>query len=272
MSEVRRLHRPEVRLFGDRGITIVEVLLVAAVLAVLATMLLPVFVRGRELSHRARCAANLRQFAAAFTLYAQDCLGWWPSPGGLAGDYAYWAQTGNGGLQGYVRQRGLGSVWCCPHLDEWHGRFSPRSYSMNSYLRTPADVEYPGCINYLRGISIERICEPRRTILLYEGIPRSSDYADKAYTEDQVYYIYRCANWTWARGYYAYAHTVNPMRPWHGTRNNYLYCDGHIVARPPGRRIPATLSTYKEMSEWYVDKAYFERIYQKNWSRLVPKE
>lgn len=262
---------------GRFGFTIIELLLVLAVLAILVALLLPVFLRGREMSYRAKCASNLRQLGIAFGLYAGDWAGYWPCPGGLVGDRSYWSQSGSGGLNAYVRQQGLQSVWCCPLLTEWAGKYPPRSYSMNSYLRTPpgppADWEYPACTSVLKGVQIYRIAQPGETILLYEGVPRSNEYSDKAYSEDQVYYIYRCANWTWARGYYPkITYTIEPGKPWHGQRNNYLYCDMHVVARPPGRRTTASLSTYSEMRQWYVDKVHFETIYQKHWSGLVPRD
>jgi prepilin-type N-terminal cleavage/methylation domain-containing protein/prepilin-type processing-associated H-X9-DG protein len=255
------------------GFTIVELMVVIAALAILAAILLPLLTRARELSYRTRCAANLRQLGTAFTLYSQDWAGYWPCPGGLVGDRSYWSQSGPGGLNPYVRQRGLKSVWCCPMLSEWYGKYPPRSYSMNSYLRTPSDKEYPTCTGILRGVQVARITQPSGTILLYEGVPRSTDYTDKAYTEDQVFYIYRCANWTWARGYYPkIVCTIQPGKPWHGRFNNYLYCDGHIVARPPGRRTTDLLSTYSEMRQWYVDKAYFEQTYTKYWAKYVPRD
>lgn len=246
---------------GSRaGLTLVELLLVTAVLSILAAILLPLFMRVRESCHRTRCACNLRRLGEAFTLYSDDWEGFWPCPGGLAGDRGYWSQSGNGGLQGYVRQRGLNSVWCCPLLTEWGGRYPARSYSMNSYLRTPQDVEYPSCTAFLKGINTNRLLQPQRTILLYEGVPLSGDYQNQAYSEDQVYYIYRCANWSWVRGYYSKTiHTVRPGEPWHGRTNNYLYSDGHIVSRPPYRYSGNLLASYDEMREWYVDKVRFSQ-------------
>jgi prepilin-type processing-associated H-X9-DG protein/prepilin-type N-terminal cleavage/methylation domain-containing protein len=261
------------RVSSGTGFTIIELMLVIALLAILLSLLLPVFTRGRELAYRTRCAANLKQFGVAFSLYSQDWAGYWPCPGGLMGDRSYWSQTGSGGLNAYVRQQGLKSIWCCPLLTEWAGKYPPRSYSMNSYLRTPCDKEYPTCTSILTGVQILRITRPSETILLYEGVPRSNEYSDKAYTEDQVYYIYRCANWTWARGYFPrVTHTIEPGKPWHGRMNNYLYCDGHVTTRPPGKKTTGLLSTYSEMREWYADKAYFETVYQKYWSGLVPRD
>lgn len=251
------------------GFTIVEVLVVLAVISILAAIILPMLMRGRDYSYRAMCASNLRQFSAAFWLYAQDWSGFWPCPGGLTGDRTYWSQSGNGGLQPYVRQRGLKSIWCCPCQTQWLSKYPARSYSMNSYLRTPRDIEYPTCVNILSGIQTGRICEPRATILLYEGVQLTSGWENSSLYN----YIYRCANWAWVRGYYEkVVYTSQPGKPAHGRFNNYLYCDGHIVARTPGKRSIAELSTYSEMREWYVDKTCFEAVFQHNWARLIPRE
>lgn len=254
---------------GNRGLTIVEVLLVAAVVAILAAIILPLLARGREMTLRTRCAANLGQLGAAFYLYSQDWNGWWPCPGGLPYDWGYWSQTGRGGLEDYVRQRGVRSVWCCPRLTEWRSKYPARTYSMNSYLRTPCDREYPDCVRYVRGIHSEKLQEPRRTILVYEGVHLTTGWENTPL----YHYIYRCANWIWVRGYAdKVAYTTEPGRPAHGRCNNYLYCDGHIVARPPGEHTTAQLSTYREMYEWYVDKAQFESVYQRHWARLIGRD
>lgn len=258
---------------SNTGLTLLELLIVIAVIAILVAIILPLFSRTRGLCYQAQCASNLRQLGGAFVLYSQDWNGCWPCPGGLVGDRGYWSQSGNGGIGAYIRQRGLNSVWCCPLLGNWSGIYPARSYSMNSYLRDPADVEYPTCVGILRGVKVDRITKPSRTVLLYEGVPRSAAYQNTAYSEDQVYYIYRCANWSWARGYASkITHTINPGKPWHGKKNNYLYCDGHVVARAPGAKTSGMLSSYPEMYEWYVDKAYYEEIYEKNWARLVPRD
>jgi len=254
--------------------TYIDLLIIFAVLAILAGILFPVLWRVRQLASQSQCASNLQQFSAAFTVYAQDWNSFWPCPGGKVGDWTYWAQSGNGGLQSYVRQRGNKSVWCCPLMPEWRSKYPVRSYSMNSYLRQPCDVEYirgspASCTNIIKGIDSNRIPQPNRTILLFEGVPLTVGWENN---EDYVY-IYRCCNWTGVRGYYdKLAYTIDPGRPWHGRRNNYLYSDGHLVSRPPGKYYPPGLSTYKEMYEWYVDKAHYEVVFQKQWARLVPKE
>jgi prepilin-type processing-associated H-X9-DG protein len=49
-----------------------ELLAVIAILAILAGLLVPVFVRARERAHRTRCLAHLRGIGQAYRLYLQD--------------------------------------------------------------------------------------------------------------------------------------------------------------------------------------------------------
>ncbi len=251
----------------QKGFTIIDILIVCAAIAILLQILLPLFGQARKVALRTQCVNNLHQFACAFFTYSQDWNDRWPCPDGRKGNYIYWAQTGNGGLQSYLPQRGVKSVWCCPTLDDWNGAYSPRSYSMNSYLRTPADVEYKTCCEpyYQRGICTNKIMIPKKTILLYEG--QQADDSDK-----NLDYIYRCANWSCVSGYSEKRSTLTKDDiPRHGKYNNYLYCDGHVVSRPPGLWTYATLSTYSEMYEWYVDKGAYERLFTSTYSRYVPR-
>lgn len=251
------------------GFTLVEILLILAALAILAAILFPIFAQARRMGYQTKCAANLMQLAGAFQTYSQDWSDYWPCPGGLSGDHAYWSQTGSGGIQGYVKQRGHKSVFCCPLMPDWKSLYDPRSYCMNSYLREPADVEYyfnRDCTRILKGIRTSNIPRMSETILLFEGLPLKVNWENNP---DYVY-IYRCCNWTGAKGYSALMypqHTIDPGNPWHGRFSNYLYCDGHLRARAPGGYFPAVLSTHKEMYEWYVDKNRFETKLWPGWAR-----
>ena len=88
------------------GFSLIEILMVLAGLAILAAILFPIWSRVRQAGYQAKCASNLMQLGAAFNTYSQDWSDYWPCPGGRVGDWSYWSQSGKGGIQGYVKQRG----------------------------------------------------------------------------------------------------------------------------------------------------------------------
>lgn len=218
------------------GFTLVEVLVVIAVIATLAALLLPVLHRAREAARATGCQSNLRQFGLAFLLYAEDYDGYLPSPGGLVGDRHYWHQDHGGGLEPYLRNQGAGlqSVWVCPSWKMgWESQFQPRTYGMNSALRNPPDVlPWPAANQVIGTLPLALIPAPSETILLFEGIPNIV----------RLYpgygYVGRCGYWDSVKGYDIYpnqrwnngwlAHEA-----WHNGMNNYLFCDGHVKRQAP---------------------------------------
>jgi prepilin-type N-terminal cleavage/methylation domain-containing protein len=63
-----------------RAFTLVELLVVVAILTVLLALLLPSFGNAMWAARHVRCTANLRQQAMAFNTYALDHSGWYPHP------------------------------------------------------------------------------------------------------------------------------------------------------------------------------------------------
>ena len=63
---------------GNRGFTLVELLVVVGILAVLAALLVPAVSRAREASQSAICLANQQQLLLAWRLYTEDSLGRFP--------------------------------------------------------------------------------------------------------------------------------------------------------------------------------------------------
>ena len=55
-----------------RGFTLIELLVVIAVIAILAGILVPVFVEAKGKARQTKCVSNLKQIAAAWLMYADD--------------------------------------------------------------------------------------------------------------------------------------------------------------------------------------------------------
>jgi prepilin-type N-terminal cleavage/methylation domain-containing protein/prepilin-type processing-associated H-X9-DG protein len=57
---------------SGKGFTLVELLVVIALIVILAALLFPVFAQARESARKTRCLNNLRQIATAVMMYAAD--------------------------------------------------------------------------------------------------------------------------------------------------------------------------------------------------------
>lgn len=105
------------------GFSLVELLVVIAIVAVLLAVLLPSINRARETARRSVCASNLKQFALASLMYAQENKNDAPDAGGypLMPAGADWNSYGRYCVDPFLRQKfwvnyGLSNVrvWICP--------------------------------------------------------------------------------------------------------------------------------------------------------------
>jgi prepilin-type N-terminal cleavage/methylation domain-containing protein len=71
------LSDPAVTVAG-KGFTLVELLVVVAIIAILAALLLPALARARESARISTCANNLKQMGLALRMYSNDSRGDWP--------------------------------------------------------------------------------------------------------------------------------------------------------------------------------------------------
>jgi prepilin-type N-terminal cleavage/methylation domain-containing protein/prepilin-type processing-associated H-X9-DG protein len=61
-----------------RAFTLVEMLVVIAIIAILAALLLPVLMRGKQSAQRIECVNNLQEIGTAFQIFAHDHRGQFP--------------------------------------------------------------------------------------------------------------------------------------------------------------------------------------------------
>ena len=77
-------HTPPIAARPSRGFSLIELLLVIAIIGLLAAILLPALSRAREASRRAACMNNLQQFGLVYKMYATEHEGLLPPLSGYA--------------------------------------------------------------------------------------------------------------------------------------------------------------------------------------------
>jgi len=116
------------------GFTLIEMLVVIAIIALLAALLFPVLSRAREAARRAVCASNLRQIAIAILQYGEDyneifILGWYGIVSGQTGYVFYrWMDA----IFPYVKNT---QVYSCPNAPDQVFVPDPDPWS---YVNTPS--------------------------------------------------------------------------------------------------------------------------------------
>lgn len=111
-------HRPST--INHRAFTLVELLIVVAILAALAALLFPSLGRARTRAKIVVCTSNLHQIGIAMSSYAGDYRDWFPAPS-AATDYggpSYYFRAAVGidmrqQLRSYLQSF---RVFCCPAI------------------------------------------------------------------------------------------------------------------------------------------------------------
>ncbi|MDA1273432.1 MAG: prepilin-type N-terminal cleavage/methylation domain-containing protein [Verrucomicrobia bacterium] len=121
------------RFWKHRGFTLVELLVVLAVIAILASLLLPALTRARSAADSTACRSNLRQLTIAIRLYTDD-TGVFPmsSPAVNGVVNHYWFDRLSSYASGWPDSSGS-TVYSCPAYVRVRGVFRRHPNPIGSY-------------------------------------------------------------------------------------------------------------------------------------------
>jgi prepilin-type N-terminal cleavage/methylation domain-containing protein/prepilin-type processing-associated H-X9-DG protein len=108
------------------GFSLVELLVVLAIIGILIGLLMPSLVRARRESLKLKCKAHLQQVGVAVQMYLNDNNGWYPPAPYSPTFNPYKQPLFNDYLAPYVK--GLKATWTCP-ADEVYSEKYRLSYS-----------------------------------------------------------------------------------------------------------------------------------------------
>ncbi len=226
-----------------RGFTLVEVLVVIALIAMLVALLVPAVAGGRCSGERARCAANLRELYLANRLYADDHGCYVAAAEDIMGANLHrWHGTrdtpgapfdgSRGPLRPYLGASG--AIRRCPAFVNYRddaacGAFEAASGGYGYNDRGVGSQCYVYGFNsrgVARGMPPERIRDPARTVM----------FADAAFPQPYGNPSY-LIEYSFAEAYY-FVSASGPQESGlsaspsihfrHGGRANVIWCDGHV--------------------------------------------
>jgi len=212
------------------GFTLVELLVVVAIIALLVSILLPTLGKAKEQAKIVSCMSNLRSLGLSFAFYINENNDRYPAGCGWGGDPPTWDYT----LQSYYENYEL--LLCSSDKLKrlWGGR--PRSYAININVtwmgpsiygqdQSPPyggddDFPWPGWTH-----SVAEVESPADTILLAD-MWESFYYT---YMEAGRYGSYKGCGimpYSWN----GYDNTLRRTTFYHRENNaaNFLFCDGHV--------------------------------------------
>jgi len=129
--------------------TLIELLVTIAIIAILASLLLPALSKAKETTRQMTCSSNLKQIGLGMIIYTQDFNGYLPPNSFNRGSLNYFTphfdlKNGSNWITGQH------IVWQNKYLDSWKIFACPA----NNYLLSKPDKWYEGYSDYLYYASV----------------------------------------------------------------------------------------------------------------------
>lgn len=212
-----------------KGFTVVEMIIVFAVMTIMLGLLLPALRNVSESGRRSTCLSNLTQLHKGFMLYAADYTGW--LPGGV-----FWEISGGGGESGdwswmlapYIIKEiqttagiQVANQFLCPRYVLDHKNYtSPtptRTYAMSEFMSVGCWCDWPILAD--KWPHLDKVNDHANTILL-APVFRDTNNITNGYLEENSVLAGDRSNCDSSR---------------HGTGANYLMVDGNVRFLRPSK-------------------------------------
>ncbi len=215
---------------AKRGFSLIELLVVVAIIGILIALLLPAVQAARSAARRTNCASNLRQIGLAIRGYADSHRGRFP-------DNAHTGESWIYTIAPYMEN--VDEIRICPDdpkgLDRLKNKLS--SYVMNSYLTSEIGSNEFNNYNKIKATS--------KTIACFELADGKA--ADDA-TSDHIHAHLWFTGVTVSQGTVLKTIERDIATSRHGSFAHYLYLDGHVE-----------LLSSTQISEWAVKPFNFAK-------------
>lgn len=208
------------------GFTVIELLIVIAIIGVLLGLTLPALQKAREASRRTECANNLRQIGLAMHQYFQTHKNQFPKSAHSTSDLeSTWIYT----LAPFLEN--VDKIRICPEDPNGAERLENKgtSYVLNEYLCVPGDKAALS-LNFLKATS--------RTIMVFTIADAKGTSTSEDHTHSRNWFK-TPKNRTWNRiladiqpDRFAGAAKGSPPEQRTMGYANYLFADGHVQLIP----------------------------------------
>jgi prepilin-type processing-associated H-X9-DG protein/prepilin-type N-terminal cleavage/methylation domain-containing protein len=192
----------------EQNFTLIEIIIVVAIIAVLSSILFPVFSASHRRANAATCISNIRQISAAFRMYVDDYDGNYPS-------LNIWSAKKIPGLHKNLACPDTQGKWQALHDD--YPKYGVPGYGLNSNLTYIVEALATGLTKVP---SETKINQPSLVVLMMDApykvmtLARNDPFLfNEAGRED-------APEESWLR---------------HSEGAHYLFCDGHVKWLKPSQ-------------------------------------